>query len=288
MLILLVIPLFVCLLIFLFVSLLKRKCILSLLLSLLLVITNLYAEIIAFSFSNQEEVESSDITVLSYNVHTFRKDYKEKEVAIAHEILGASADVVYLTEFELKMNKRLDSIMTMHNSYTRYYLSGTNCVFYSKYALDSIVGIHAKGSKRKKSLTNKVHVFVGKDTLTIVGCHLSSSNHHIRKGYQNRAKEADAIYESIKGEHHPLIVMGDLNDISGSYAVERIKDAGLQDAWWKGGCGYGATFCEGWLRLRLDHILYQKDILDLNNVKIIDSNLSDHYALVADFHLSKS
>ena len=177
--------------------------------------------------------------------------------------------------------------MTMQASYTRYYLSGTNCVFYSKHTIDSIVGIHAKGSNKKCSLTNKIRVFIGKDTLTVVGCHLSSSNHHIRAGYENRAKEADAIYESIKDERYPLIVMGDMNDISGSYAVERIKDAGLEDAWWKGGCGYGATFCEGWLRLRLDHILFKKDKLDLKQVKVIDSNLSDHYALVAVFHPSK-
>ncbi len=81
--------------------------------------------------------------------------------------------------------------------------------------------------------------------------------------------------------------MGDLNDVSGSYAVERIKKAGLKDAWWKGGFGYGATFHDKWLRLRLDHILYQNNKLKLQYVKVIDSDLSDHDALVAGFIINR-
>ena len=126
-------------------------------------------------------------------------------------------------------------------------------------------------------------MFLGNDTLTLIGCHFSSSNHHIRKGYQKREKEADAIYESIKDEKYPVIVMGDLNDISGSYTLNKIKKAGLSNAWWEGGFGYGTTFHNKWLRLRLDHILYPKDKLKLESVKVIDSNLSDHNALIANF-----
>jgi endonuclease/exonuclease/phosphatase (EEP) superfamily protein YafD len=175
--------------------------------------------------------------------------------------------------------------MTINNGYVRYYLSGTHSAFYSKLPIDSVASIHTMGSKRKKSLINRVHFFFGKDTLTIVGSHLSSSNHHVRMGYQKRKYEADDIYESIKNEEHPIIVMGDLNDIPGSYAVERIKEAGLKDAWWEGGLGYGLTFHNKWLRLRLDHVLYQDDKLKLQYVKIIDSDLSDHNAVVAGFTL---
>ena len=120
-----------------------------------------------------------------------------------------------------------------------------------------------------------------------MGCHLSSSNNHIKKGFENRAKEADAIYESIINEQYPVIVMGDLNDVPGSYAVERIKEAGLKDAWWMNGLGYGVTFREKWLRLRLDHILYQQNKLKLQYVKAIDSELSDHNALVAGFTFNR-
>lgn len=81
--------------------------------------------------------------------------------------------------------------------------------------------------------------------------------------------------------------MGDLNDISGSYAIRRIQKAGLADAWWEGGCGYGSTFHDGLIRLRIDHILYPKGKLELKGISIIDNDMSDHNALVAGFDIKK-
>lgn len=85
--------------------------------------------------------------------------------------------------------------------------------------------------------------------------------------------------------------MGDMNDISGSYTLRRIESvellrhgsAGLTDAWWKGGFGYGTTYHDHSLRLRLDYILYDEDRLTLTDVKEIDTDASDHNALVGGF-----
>ena len=281
--ILLVIPLLATFCVIAFVFALKKKWKFAVISFLATLIINAITETIPLPFLTLGEKRNTDITVLTYNVHSYNKGYTEKQNDIAKEILAESPDVVFLCEFPLIKNKKLDSIMTKVNGYTQYYQAGTECVFYSKYDIDSIVGISSAASTKKHSLTNKVHVFIGHDTLTIVGCHLSSSNHHIQEGYDKRRMEADAIYESIKDERHPIIVMGDMNDISGSYALHRIKKAGLADAWWKGGLGYGATFHDGWLRLRLDHILYKDDKLKLRHVKVVDSDLSDHNALVASF-----
>ena len=51
----------------------------------------------------------------------------------------------------------------------------------------------------------------------------------------------------------------------------------------KNSCGYGSTFHCGWLRLRLDHILYDKSRIKLNKIKVLESDLSDHNALMANF-----
>ena len=211
-----------------------------------------------------------------------------KQADIAKEILDESPDLVFLCEFALYKNKVLDSLMTKSNNYTRYYQTGTMSVFYSKYEIDSIVGIYPSGSSNHPSRNNKVHLIVGNDTLSIFGLHLYSSNHHIMRGYEKRREESDSIYKDLKEEQYPMIIMGDFNDVSGSYAVERIKAAGLEDAWWNGGCGYGSTFHDRWLRLRLDHILYQDSKLKLTNVKVIDSDLSDHNALVAEFSIKQT
>lgn len=51
---------------------------------------------------------------------------------------------------------------------------------------------------------------------------------------------------------------------------------------WEGGTGLGWTYFGWHLRLRLDHILYSEDF-NLQEVKVIDSDLSDHKPLLARF-----
>lgn len=175
--------------------------------------------------------------------------------------------------------------MTKVGGYKTYYRSGMNGVFYSRYDIDSIVAVDTGTSKVKRAKNNSIHMCLNGDTITIFGCHLSSSRKDIWGGYQNRKKEADANYKAYIREKRPIIVMGDLNDLSCTPPVKRIEEAGLKDAWWEGGCGYGATYHDGWLRLRVDHILYDDEGLELVGVKVIDNDLSDHNALIARFKI---
>lgn len=222
-----------------------------------------------------------DLKVLCYNVHSLNPSFDQNQLGIADRILKESPDIVFLSEYYPSRSEKLDSILT--KEYGRYYKPRSFGVFYSKYEMDSITEMFPEWYRKSSSQTIKAHVFRGKDTLTIIGCHLSSSHHRILEGYKRRKKEADTLYEHIRKEHYPVIVMGDLNDVPGSYTLYKIKKAGLSNAWWEGGCGYGVTFHDGLLRLRLDHILYPKDKLKLQNIKVLDSNLSDHNALVANF-----
>ena len=65
-----------------------------------------------------------------------------------------------------------------------------------------------------------------------------------------------------------------------------LRSCGLKDSWWEGGNGYGATFHDGMMRLRIDHVLHS-DKLKLQNIKVIDTNLSDHNPVVAGFCVNK-
>lgn len=80
--------------------------------------------------------------------------------------------------------------------------------------------------------------------------------------------------------------MGDMNDFNCSAPLDTLMSCGLKDSWWEGGNGYGSTFHSGWMRLRIDYILHSKE-LKLENVKVIDTDLSDHNPLVAGFSISK-
>ena len=258
---------------------LKWFCVILLLCIVLNILTNLFA----FNISADNAYRTPDLSVMCYNVKCRDSLYKDNQMEIAKLILRESPDVVFLCEFNLSGSEKLDSIMRQSGEYKQYYRSKSNCVFYSKYEIDSIKGIDTQTTKGKSAKNNIVHVFCSKGIVTIVGCHLSSSRKDIIEGLKNRALEVDSIYNALTDEKNPIIVMGDLNDVSGSYTISRIKELGLSDAWWEGGFGYGTTFHNRWVRLRLDHILYTKDRLKLQSIKVIDSNLSDHNALIANF-----
>ena len=270
-----------------YITLCKSKRILRwlyvILLLVLCIVLNIQANLFAFNISADNAYRCSDLSVMCYNVKCRDRFYKENQIEIAKLILRESPDIVFLCEFNLSKSKKLDSIMRQSGEYKQYYRSKSNCIFYSKYEIDSIMGIDTQTSKGKSAKNNIVHVFYPKGIVTIVGCHLSSSRKNIIGGIRNRALEADSIYNALTDEKNPIIVMGDLNDVSGSYTISRIKDVGLSDAWWEGGRGYGTTFHNRWLRLRLDHILYDKSRLKLNKIKVLDSSLSDHNALIASF-----
>ena len=135
--------------------------------------------------------------------------------------------------------------------------------------------------------------------IDICGCHLYSNNKSVGqankikdihgakaylKNYRRmsleRVKEAQTIVDSLSDV--PALVLGDMNDVPGSPALKTLERAGLKNAWWKGGFGYGATLHKP-LPYRIDHIYYS-DGLKLQRIRRVKSHgLSDHDALVADF-----
>ena len=193
--------------------------------------------------------------------------------------------------------------------------------FYSKWRIDTISQLEidtllpkvkqciAENPDIKRHLRcqwiYRVQISKQNKSMVVYCCHLQSNNYQvecdsiehlnsnkiisfprilnaINIGYKVRAIEADAIYELACQEKMPFVVMGDMNDISGSYVIRKIQLAGLSDAWWQAGWGYGATFHDKGMRWRLDHILYNKK-LRLCEIKNVDTGLSDHNSLVGCF-----
>lgn len=90
--------------------------------------------------------------------------------------------------------------------------------------------------------------------------------------------------DSLKALGRTVMIAGDFNDWNGSDCLDIIQGDDLKDAWIEGGNGFGFTYA-GWnLRLRLDHILYPERFM-LENVYVLNSDISDHRALIADFKL---
>ena len=130
---------------------------------------------------------------------------------------------------------------------------------------------------------------MSKDSHWWEGIPLYYRNYKVGKRIRDyQARNVRRFIDEARAEGKTVVLAGDLNDWCGSTTLNTLMGEGenaLKDAWWEGGNGFGFTY-HGWhLRLRLDHILYS-DGLELQDVKVIDSDLSDHRPLKASFILS--
>ena len=97
-----------------------------------------------------------------------------------------------------------------------------------------------------------------------------------------RREQAELIVRDLTDD--PCIVMGDMNDVCGSPCMRVFEKAGLKDAWWESGFGYGATIHEP-LPYRIDHLMYGNGLKLKGIEKVCSKGLSDHDALVAEFEI---
>ncbi len=244
--------------------------------------------------------EHQDLKVMTWNIHCSKGTDSIRQRKIAELILEVDADFVQLNEFYLKGCLLMDSILRTRYPYTEKYQSYriSGDIFYSKRVMSNSGHVHTpKGVKGIQTI--KATIPVENDSVQIFGVHMASNRYEgnsIEKVFESdtisfdrykgaqelRCYQALRTKEALLESDHPVIVMGDMNDFNCSAPLDTLTTCGLKDAWWEGGFGYGHTFHDGWLRLRIDHILHSKE-LKLESVKVIDTNLSDHNPVVAGF-----
>lgn len=102
--------------------------------------------------------------------------------------------------------------------------------------------------------------------------------------------QSDYIVEEMRTSPHPVLVVGDLNDIAGSYAYATIR-GDKKDAFLEKGDGLGATFMSSSSSilqllptLRIDYILHPEQYPTRQFTRS-GKKMSDHYFLVADLVL---
>lgn len=262
---------------------------------------NWLCECFAFSFVFDKGIYGkSAVKVMAWNIDGSQYD-SLKVSKIANVIHKHNPDVVFLSEDFNETGIWLDSLLKKNYPYSSN-LGHSGHQFYSKYLLDSIRVIEVEDYDNP--LRIHVSVIVNGQSIDIYGCHLASNNytasqvdfhldqvndHHDAKQYLKNVRDASRLREMeaqaiIKDmTDRATIIMGDFNDVSSSPALRTFQAAGFQDAWWKGGMGFGATIHYP-LPYRIDHIMYN-DRLRLKSIKKIDAKgLSDHDALVAEFY----
>ncbi len=244
------------------------------------------------------------IRVMSFNMNGMEGDFSKRASEIMELVSRISPDVVFLTEFCEQDVQAIDTLMRTKYSYSSTDLKNVGSHFYSKYPI---------GKQRKVKGYNSIScafscdVYINNDTIVLYGCHFTSNNYNenhqyitpdslsglksmvsyltnTQKANYARICDAIAVADNVRGKKHPIIVMGDMNDVGGSGAIRTLERVGIIDAWWTGGIGYGATIVKP-IPYRIDHIMYSPQ-LKLKHIDIIDAQeLSDHNALYAVFRL---
>ncbi len=115
---------------------------------------------------------------------------------------------------------------------------------------------------------------------------LSQAKHNIipklLDAFKMRAQQVDSIGKFLDSATADVILMGDFNDVPGSYAYRAMTKSGLKDAY--NSCAFGPmiTYNDNRFYFRIDHIFYRGA---MKAVRVKRGNLksSDHYPLKATF-----
>lgn len=255
---------------------------------------NIFTESIPFHFNNTKTIDDNNIKILTYNIKYGNNKLKSQTDNFISFVKEQQADILVLPESWLAKMPEIEQELC--NLYT--YCITDNYKEDKKYIETYVFSLFPINNvERIGNYIYTLDINIGEDKiLKLAACHLQSNQWHsqlnggegllsnIHKAYEARNIQAQQICDSLSNWTGPMIVCGDMNDISGSESINILQEKlKLHDAWWKKGLGYGATFADKGLFLRLDHILFSPQFLSIQNVTVTDADFSDHYPLTATF-----
>ena len=267
-----------------------------------------------------QKKKDNSLRITSFNVKEFNGNtpqpigHKLRTEDIAASIQKWDPDIICMQEYNT--NERVGDIANhaqyFNEKYPYSFFSkdyqaqessySSGCIIYSKY---KIIQAERFGYNNKESLIAAT-ILKGDDTIRVFTTHLASfkfKQHDfaaiddptknkwgvIRKmkhAFEDRASQAELVYNKINESPYPSIITGDFNDVPSSYTYTTIK-GNLQDAFLKKGFGIGLTFMGLSPTLRIDYILAD-DRWDIKAWESVDENLSDHHMVFSDLLLKKN
>jgi endonuclease/exonuclease/phosphatase family metal-dependent hydrolase len=238
------------------------------------------------------------VRFMSYNLHQAFGTSGEMDVdAVADVIQGSGATVVGLQEVArgglLNANTDLVYLLGDRLGWEHVAFFGTTDPVWG----NAILSRYPLGEEERRLLpkvgTPYQRGYLAAPVETPVGEVLFISTHlqHINDpDVHDEDPEADlypvhheqlaVIIEEWAGRR-PAVLVGDLNARPGWRQVEELLAAGWVDAWAEAGSGDGFTSNAADPRHRIDYVFHTPDLTTVD-VVVIDSQASDHFAVVAD------
>ncbi|MDF2159420.1 endonuclease/exonuclease/phosphatase family protein [Algoriphagus sp. CAU 1675] len=140
------------------------------------------------------------------------------------------------------------------------------------------------------------------DTIRIYNCHLESMKidakalenlDGVRENYRQtlgklnrggviRSQQLSVLEEHVRNSPHPIILMGDLNEVPYSNTYFRLSQ-NLVNAFESAGRGFGFTYNKVLFFLRIDHIFSSPSLKAVDFKTHREVDYSDHYPVSATF-----
>jgi endonuclease/exonuclease/phosphatase family metal-dependent hydrolase len=110
---------------------------------------------------------------------------------------------------------------------------------------------------------------------------MEDTGRRMRRSITQRPQQVETVMRDIDACPVRSVVLGDFNDTPVSYTYQRLR-RGHSDTFVKAGKGFGATYSLLQPLLRIDYILYPKDLKAVS-YKVDRVSFSDHYPIIATY-----
>ena len=307
---LLFIPLVLLTLLFFIWALFRRSRMTGLLLVMLLPAIFLIGKY--YQYKGVETERKPTLKIVSYNVGLFAHGKVADRMALADSVAAflrkTDADIICLQEFYLPNTLNMEAwFRTRFPDYRAEYYVLTGEVGHAGNVTLSRRPVLYKGKiDFEKSTKLALHTDIQLDStvLRFYNCHFESYNislsglikslghktdevvedtgRKMRRSITQRPRQVDAVMRDVDECPVRSVVLGDFNDNPLSYTVHRLS-RGRSDSFVKAGKGFGATFRSLWPLLRIDYILYPRD-LDAVSCEVPRVRYSDHYPVIATYY----
>lgn len=268
--------------------------------------------LISFQFNKSDEA-AEGLKVLTYNAHGFfykKEDSPEGGQNVFTWLADHPADVKVLQEFYqdyTTSTRNAIKIIGKDGAYEHTYhiVDGNEkkrsfgMVIFSKYPIVN-EGLVFDNNRNNGAIFADIKV--GSDTIRVYNTHLESmsieaeslNNYEqaklvyrqtlgkLHRGSLARAQQLSILFEHLSNSPHPVILMGDLNEIPYSYAYFKLSEK-LVNAFELAGRGFEFTYNRILFFLRIDHIFADPRLSPVYFNTHREVDYSDHYPVSATY-----
>ena len=263
-------------------------------------------------FQLRREAPAGDpsLKLISYNVGLFAhgpsgSDRLALADSVSRWLTTLQADIICLQEFHLPLDVSMDNWIRQHfPGYKAEYYVLTGASGHFGNVTLSRRPVSGKGKidfEKSTNLALWTDVKLDSTTVRLYNCHFESYNislsnlvkkdgaveeteQKMRRSITERPKQVAEVLSGVDNAPVRSIVLGDFNDNPLSYTYYRLL-RGRKDSFVKAGKGFGATYRTLWPLLRIDYILYPKD-LEAVSYAVPKVKYSDHYPIIATYYES--